>query len=1847
MTTYSNKFPLHPAQQDVYIDQLFNSDSPHYNINCYFKITGALAVDKFIEAVISSHAVFDVFKMAIGADDFVPNYELVDDDRLSVQRIDFSHQDHPAESIRQWIHNEGNQPFVIEKSNLLVEQHLLRVSDTEHYYHFKFHHMLFDGYSVKIWSNYISRKYKSLLNNDGEVFTAPSYLSAIEKAIAYKQSDAYKASGVYWKDKIGAKPSSVLQRRFDVINKSGKESALYIYALQSDEQRQLEQLATNCGVSIQHLTIAAMAIYLAKMYGQETSFFGTPSHKRKQKQLREILGMFSGIVPVKGTYQSEIKLIDFIKSISRSQRTDHSHLEYLVSDLSRDFKHDPVDGPFFEIIVNYVVFGELLDLGPDIQTAYSLAYSEYQKAPLEIMWLEYGDKQPLELSIGFRYEYFQLAEIELLLKELLSILKQFDQKLEQPVGNIQVNAGMGIPAFVKAGSNPVSRNEATKEKLEKTYADCHLKDIREQAKTNDLSLDGLFLGAYLFVLDLFSDQDEINLNISINSGEIDESNVVFSHKRAVDFSTWQAYFAKVEQGLSELRKRKTAFSGIKITSGYLDCLISPEEGLLFVSYELSGALKGGKTLTDVQLYFEQVLNAYRNHYDEQVIAVSVLPAQELSLLNNFNRTDFAYPHDKTLVELFQMQAEQTPDAVAVVYSDQQLTYRELDEQSNQFGNYLRRAGVREEMLVPVCIDRSLDMIMSILGILKAGGAYIPVDPEYPEDRISFMIDDAGATIVVCSEDTKALLAYHAGIRVISIDGDRELISQESWSPVPAILRADNLCYVMYTSGSTGRPKGVMIAHRNVINLVSDRQRTLKVAPGDRVASFTNYTFDPFVEQLFVALLHGGRLVLIPREVLLDSNAVLAILEREQVTYVLNTPGFLSNIPPEKLPGSLRDLMAGGDRCTTLLAQCFTTRPGLKFSNAYGPTECTITSTVYHYDENDDNGEYLPIGKPVGNTQIYILGPGGNLLPLGIPGEIYIGGDGVARGYLNREELTRERFIPDPFNTTTGGRLYKTGDVGRWLGDGNIEFLGRIDDQVKVRGYRIELGEIENAVQQSGLVAQCVVIVRADEFGSNQLVCYVVPDGGFSRESLVTYLETRVPEYMVPRLIVEMDVFPLTSHGKVNKKALPAVTAKDQLNRSYVPASNEIESLLIGIWEELLQLSPIGINDNFLELGGHSLLAMRVSGYIRKRLDVNVPVKNIFQCKNIEKLAAYIAANRIADPDHLPIPVNGSKEQIPLSYGQEGLWRIDQLSGSTQYHMPLYFRLSGVFSVEALEQSINEVINRHEILRTVIHQDGSGQPFQVITAKDNWSLDRITDYQGGEAGLTGLLSSLSSVPMDLHADHMLRGHLVRLSEQEHVLVIVLHHIAADGWSLSVLVRELVSLYQTYTDGLKAELPALPLQYSDYAIWQRSQEDSWDADLTYWKDRLDGVNQLDLPTDYPRPAIQSTKGSSSVFKIDAELSASLKLLSRQHDVTLYMTMLSIFKVLLHRYTHQDDICVGSVIAGRTRHELEGLVGYFANTLALRSNLGGNPSFLSLLQQVKDMTLGAFEHQDVPFERVVEAVGQERDKSRNPLYQVIFTVQNIPDVPEFSLGEAVLSEYRTERETSQFDLNIAVVEAADGIEIQVEYCTDLFSKDTIDRMFTNYQELIGSIVSSPLQQIGELPILDELQQQHLLYDFNATTVAYPDDQTVVDLFSAQVLRSPDAIALVYSDQQLTYRELDQQSNQLGHYLRQAGVKEDILVPICIDRSIDMMIGVLGILKAGGAYVPIDPEYPKERITYMLADTAASLVLSNEANRALLDNYAGVRVISIDGDQKAIDESSSDPVINSLIVSNLCYVM
>ncbi|HYC29227.1 MAG TPA: condensation domain-containing protein, partial [Chitinophagaceae bacterium] len=853
-------------------------------------------------------------------------------------------------------------------------------------------------------------------------------------------------------------------------------------------------------------------------------------------------------------------------------------------------------------------------------------------------------------------------------------------------------------------------------------------------------------------------------------------------------------------------------------------------------------------------------------------------------------------------------------------------------------------------------------------------------------------------------------------------------------------------------------------------------------------------------------------------------------------------------------------------------------------------------------------------------------------------------------YLNRPALTKEKFLDDPFNA--GERLYRTGDLGRWLPDGNIECLGRIDDQLKIRGYRIEPGEIENVLQQSGLVQQAVVIAK-EISGSQQLVAYVVPGETFDKSALIDRLKCQLPAYMVPAVFVEMDSLPMTSNRKIDRKQLPHPDITSQLISQYLPARNKLDQDIIDAWQEIMALQRIGINDNFFQIGGHSLLAMRVISVLRDKLEIEVTVKDLFLHPTVAALSDHLLTlnKGLLLP---PVQAEHRPARIPLSFSQERLWFIDQLEGSVQYHMPAVLRLKGELDISALQMALQTIIDRHEVLRTVILQEDD-RPYQHVLEKSNWQLEVVSedDLRNDRHLLQSRIQGLIARSFDLGKDYMLRAYLINLGHEDHVLALILHHIASDGWSISVIVRELVELYNAYTEGRAAQLPALPVQYADYALWQRKYLEGpvLDAQLTYWKEKLYGVQPLQMPTDHARPAVKSIKGSMIAFGIDKQLTKQLRELSQTQGVTLYMTLLAAFKALLHRYSGQEDICVGTPVAGRQRQEIEGLIGFFVNTLALRSHVRGDLAFADLLQQIKQVALEAYSHQEAPFEKIVETVVKDRDLSRSPLFQVMLVLQNVSEDPELSLGQVILEQAGARHVTSLFDINVLITETTSDLWVNIEYCTDLFERETIARFGEHFTELLRSVVRSPQQSVGSLNMLSAVERHKLQVEFNATSVSYSRKKTIARLFQEQASRTPGAVALISAIDgsqvtSLTYKELDELSDQLAHYLKDQGIKEDDLVAICIERGIQMVIGILAILKAGGAYVPLDPSYPEERLQYMVQDTAASVILSSSKCSSLIRNNKAT-IIQLDADWPVISLASSAKINTVKEPHHLGYVI
>ncbi|MGO4773547.1 amino acid adenylation domain-containing protein, partial [Flavobacterium sp. W22_SRS_FK3] len=1174
-------------------------------------------------------------------------------------------------------------------------------------------------------------------------------------------------------------------------------------------------------------------------------------------------------------------------------------------------------------------------------------------------------------------------------------------------------------------------------------------------------------------------------------------------------------------------------------------------------------------------------------------------------LQYFNDTEVSYPKDKTIVDLFEEQVLRMPNSIAVVFGNEELTYKELDEKSNQVAHYLIHKGLKSEDLVGICVDRSFDMIIAVFGVLKAGGTYVPIDAEYPEDRIQYIIEDSNAVFFITDHAHEFLVAKNKKIQIITIDDNWKSIGEQPLSKVDSIVKADQSVYVIYTSGSTGRPKGVVINHTSLLNIALCWESSYTLDSDTCLLQMASFSFDVFSGDLCRSLLFGGRMILSPSDFRLDPARLYDLILEKGVTILEGTPGLviplMDYIYEQKLDYAwMKLLILGSDVCSINDFKRVYTRFGhaMRIINSYGTTETSIDSSYFETDnvKSLDGLINVPIGKPLWNSSFYILNFSESLVPIGVIGELCIGGAGVARGYFNKEELTREKFVANPFKE--GEQMYKTGDLARWLPDGNLEFIGRKDDQVKIRGYRIELGEIENALSLLPGITQCSVLAREDVNGTKRLVGYVVLEGELDKERLQNQLKLSLPEYMIPMIWIALDVMPLTSNGKLDKKGLPDPDSSGLSSEEYVGPTTDLELQLVNIWQELLGVEKVGIHDDFFELGGHSLLATRLVSVIRKELMIEVSIREVFIHTTVSKLGLFVSAQ--SEGVLLPtITIQDRPARIPLSFSQERLWFLDKLQGSTDYHIPVVLRLEGSLDVSILEQTLQEIISRHEVLRTILlSEDGIG--YQEVISSENWSLDRkiVLDELLLESNIRDFLKK----PFDLSNDYKLRCCLYDLGNGKYVLASVFHHIASDGWSGGVLVNEFMKLYNALHLDRTATLPKLSLQYADYAIWQRKYiaDTVLEEQLSYWEEKLKDVSTLSLPTDYARPSVHSTNGACISFLLDKTLTASLDSLCRSEGVTLFMFLLSAFKVLLSRYSGQSDICVGTPIANRTQLELEDMIGFFVNTIALRSDLSGDPSFSDLLAMVKKTTLEGYDHQLAPFEKVVDRVVTTREMAMSPLFQVLFVLQNTPDASrELNLENITISNYNFDSITSQFDLMLNVFEDNNAISLEMSYCTALFDKETIERMLLHYQELLVSILNNITQPIGSLSMISAQEEYKLLNTFNDTILAYPKDKTIIDLFKEQVAKAPEAVALVYQGEKLSYKDLDERSNQLAHYLKSNGVVENSRIGILFNRGFDMIIAIIGILKSGYTYIPLDPLLPSNRLSYILEDSSVDYVL------------------------------------------------
>ena len=1123
---------------------------------------------------------------------------------------------------------------------------------------------------------------------------------------------------------------------------------------------------------------------------------------------------------------------------------------------------------------------------------------------------------------------------------------------------------------------------------------------------------------------------------------------------------------------------------------------------LYCVVEYNTDLFEAGTIKRMMDHFGYLLEGVVTNPEQKVCLLPLLsPDERERLVEAPARSEKIAVSTLTLHQLFEAQAQRTPDAIAVVCEGEQLTYAELNRRANQLARYLNRRGVGPEVPVAIFTERSVEMLVGLLGILKSGGAYVPLDPAYPQERLSFIMKDAGVRLLLTQEALRVALPTEQA-KVIRLDADWREIALESAEDHEGLATAENLAYIIYTSGSTGRPKGVQVNHGSVVNLFEVTRPMVELNEQDLCTVFHSYSFDFSVWEIWGPLLYGARLVIVPRQVAQSPAEFYQLLLDEKVTVLNLTPSALRQLLLVRDGAGQTDdglkvrlVICGGEALSGELAGRLL-RWNIPSWNFYGPTEASVWTAVKRLEASDQKHDIVPLDLILGNTQLYILDQYGQAVPVGIPGELHIGGLGLARGYLNRPELTAERFVPNSFGERKGARLYRTGDLARWLASGQIEFLGRSDYQVKVRGYRIELGEIEAALVRHPRVIESVVAVQDSTSGEQRLVAYLVVDREQpvpSVAELRTLLKQGLPEYMVPGAYMFLEQLPLNVSGKVDRKALPA---PEQFEQQFTPTDSprsSIEEVLAGIWCEVLQVSAVGREQNFFELGGHSLLATQVISRVRDVLQVELPLQTLFEAPTLAGLVKSIEAARRAEDQTLqspPILPVARDQELLLSFAQERLWFLSQLEPATLAHnVPIAVHLTGRLDISALEQTLDELVCRHEVLRTTFDMAderprlrlSDPAPLQLPLVDLSMLPKREREIEARR-----FIAEDAIKPFDLSRSPLMRVTLLRMSMEEYIITLTMHHIVMDDWSSGVLIREVATLYQAFSAGQPSPLPELPIQYADFAAWQRRwlQGETLEAQLDYWRNQLAGMPlKINLPVDRQPPARPTFRAARHPLSFSIELTDQLEALSRREGVTLFMLLLAAYEVLIYYHTKQEDLIVGTPIANRNQVEIENLLGFFVNLLVLRTDLSGNPTFPELLRRVRQVALKAYDHQDLPFEKLVEELRPERKFKRMPLIQVAFALQNAPK-EMLSIPGLALNTLEVYRERTTFDLTLEMENGAQGLAGIFEYDTDLFDETTIASLAEQLKQIISIAVSAPevtLEQFVER--LDEAGRQQLI--------------------------------------------------------------------------------------------------------------------------------------------------------------------
>lgn len=1244
-----------------------------------------------------------------------------------------------------------------------------------------------------------------------------------------------------------------------------------------------------------------------------------------------------------------------------------------------------------------------------------------------------------------------------------------------------------------------------------------------------------------------------------------------------------------------------------------------------------GVTMSGGVEYNTDLFKEETIMRMISHYihllesvvkypEQPIIQLEYLSQKEIKQLQAWNETATSYPDDLCMHHYFEQQVERTPNAIAVVFYNQQLSYRELDMLSNGLAVRLQKDGVGPDVCVGICMERSLEMIIAVMGVLKAGGAYVPLDPSYPQERLSYILDDTAISVVLTQSSLLSLLKQ-INITKIILDNWRELEGVDK-PPISGVT-PDHILYILYTSGSTGKPKGIVMDHRPIVNLLAWQMKNVTHTGPTTVLQFSTLNFDMSFHEFFSAFCSGGKLVLIDEKIRKDPEQLLQVIinnhvERLHLPYISLQQVAEAAEHIEHAQYAIKDITVSGEqlRITPQIKNWHKKLGQCVLQNHYGPTETHVV-TAQMINNMDGIYSLPPIGKAIDNCEIYILDTQLQPVPIGVCGELYIGGICLARGYLNRETLTAERFIPNPFSTKTNQRMYKSGDLARILSDGSVEFLGRIDDQIKIRGFRVEPGEVESVIATMNSIKETVVVgYSGDQNVILDLVAYIVADHKIDELELRKYLKTQLPDYMIPTIFMQIEQMPLTPSGKISRSALPEPVRNMGISEKKDPVTST-EKVIAKIWATILGHQNIGQSDHFFELGGHSLLAIKVISRIRQVFSFEVPLHSVFEYPKLGDFAAYVdeycVQNKSVEEPITPIT---RQTYMPLSFAQERIWFFEQWHQSTAvYNISKAIQIQGELDIKALQWSYQKLIERHESLRTnFVNPDGV--PLQLIHPTRIGEI-KLTEIQHDQKDVTSkqlhtFLQAEEEKPFNLNVDLLIRVHVYQLNDTECVLMIVVHHIIFDGWSMSLLEQEWWRLYEAYRKGILPKEEENNLHYADYAQWQRKmlQGENQQEQLVYWKQKLQGeLPVLQLPSDYVRPTQQSFKGAQFSFKIESDLATKVKTFSAKEDVSLYMTMLTVFKAFLYRYTGIEDLLVGSPMSNRNRAEWEHVIGFFVNTLVIRTGIYSDTTWKELLKNVKKTVLEAFENPDVPFEKLVQELNLERSQDFSPLFQVMFSLQS----DQFDYADMSLScrPYELDTIHSLFDLSM-FIEEQEELYITIEYATDLFALETIRQFAKHYVNLLEQMLYQPYELVSRTSILDKKETKQLLVTWNETkrihTNTELDVQGMYHHFSNTVNLYYDAIAIKDDERAITYEQLHLQVQDIAQLLQSMDTNKQTIIGIYMTRSIELIASMLAVLKIEACFVPMDPEYPAERIQWMIENSQMSVILTTSSLVSML---------------------------------------